>query len=346
MSLRTRLGTPAADCPPSYLAAMSVEAMQVFTAVLALGAVTLAVVVVTARLGRRRSAVLDEIFRTVDDAALWIAFLVAALATAGSLYFSEVANYVPCRLCWYQRIAMYPLAVILLVAADAGRPRRPLVRHPRRRPSGACVSIYHYLVEWHPQLEGDACDPTNPCSLVWFREFGFVTLALMALCGFVAIIVLLLPIRRRGTRRLARPTGDLMAPPQRGNDPTRTLLLIAALVAVVAVIGVVVVLVVGTGGDDDEDTASSVEPFRPVTSRAIPCRSSPGRSRRATSTIRRLGNRYRSWRAPTTTATRPPSTRRPTARRWWSCSPTGARTATPRSRCSTSGAIPVASPTG
>ncbi|HET9667642.1 MAG TPA: TlpA disulfide reductase family protein [Desertimonas sp.] len=56
-----------------------------------------------------------------------------------------------------------------------------------------------------------------------------------------------------------------MAPPQRGNDPARTLLLIAALVAVVAVIGVVVVLVVGTGGDDDEDTTSSVEPFRPVT---------------------------------------------------------------------------------
>ena len=38
---------------------------------------------------------------------------------AGSLYFSEVANYVPCRLCWFQRIAMYPLAVILLIAASA-----------------------------------------------------------------------------------------------------------------------------------------------------------------------------------------------------------------------------------
>ena len=61
---------------------------------------------------------------------------------------------------------------------------------------GACVSLYHYLVEWHPQLEGDACDPANPCSLVWFREFGFVTLPLMALCGFVAIIALLLPCRR------------------------------------------------------------------------------------------------------------------------------------------------------
>ena len=59
------------------------------------------------------------------------------------------------------------------------------------------MSIYHYLVEWHPRLEGDACDPTNPCSLVWFREFGFVTLPLMALCGFVAIIALLLPAGQR-----------------------------------------------------------------------------------------------------------------------------------------------------
>jgi hypothetical protein len=171
---------------------MSVQAMQVFTAVLALSAVTLAVVVVTARLGRRRSGVLDEIFRTIDDAALWIAFLVAALATAGSLYFSEVANYVPCRLCWYQRIAMYPLSVILLVAAVRGDRGVRWYAIPVAA-LGACVSIYHYLVEWHPQLEGDACDPTNPCSLVWFREFGFVTLALMALCGFVTIIVLLLP---------------------------------------------------------------------------------------------------------------------------------------------------------
>ena len=63
---------------------------------------------------------LDDAIDAVDDAALWIAFLVAAVAMAGSLYFSEVANYMPCRLCWFQRIAMYPLAVILLVAAIRG----------------------------------------------------------------------------------------------------------------------------------------------------------------------------------------------------------------------------------
>ena len=91
--------------------------MQVFTPLLALAAAG------ARRVRRRRAAAprplrrIDDAVDAVDDAALWIAFLVAAVATAGSLYFSEVANYIPCRLCWFQRIAMYPLAVILLVAA-------------------------------------------------------------------------------------------------------------------------------------------------------------------------------------------------------------------------------------
>ena len=170
--------------------------MQVFTALLAIGAGALAVLVLAGRFVRGRSALVDELLDAVDDAALWLAFLVAAASTLGSLYFSEVADYVPCRLCWFQRIAMYPLAVILLVAAIR-RDRAVRWYAIPLAGLGASVSIYHYLVEWHPRLEGDVCDPTNPCSLVWFREFGFVTLALMALCGFVAIIALLLPTRRR-----------------------------------------------------------------------------------------------------------------------------------------------------
>jgi disulfide bond formation protein DsbB len=184
---------------------VSVEAMQVFSAVLALAAASLAVVVIAGRLLRGRLDALDAVVDAVDDAALWIGFLIAALAMAGSLYFSEVANYVPCRLCWFQRIAMYPLAVILLVASI----RRDFGVRWYAIPLaaiGGCVSIYHYLVEWHPQLEGDACDPTNPCSLVWFREFGFVTLSLMALCGFVAIIVLLAGGGRELDRSPERPS--------------------------------------------------------------------------------------------------------------------------------------------
>jgi disulfide bond formation protein DsbB len=55
---------------------------------------------------------------------------------------------------------------------------------------GALVSSYHYLLEWKPSLEGGACSAVGPaCADIWFREFGFVTLAFMALAGFISIIV-------------------------------------------------------------------------------------------------------------------------------------------------------------
>ena len=88
---------------------MDVDAAELFFSLLALVALAGAVVLVVARVLAGRSAAAAQLVAAVDDAALWIAFLVAATATAGSLYFSEVADFTPCRLCWFQRIAMYPL---------------------------------------------------------------------------------------------------------------------------------------------------------------------------------------------------------------------------------------------
>lgn len=169
---------------------MNVAAVETFTAVLALAAAALAAVVVAGRVLRRTVPAVDEAMTALDDAALWLAFLVAAGATAGSLYFSEVANFYPCRLCWFQRIAMYPLAPILLVAAIR-RDRDVRYYAIPVAAIGACISAYHYLIEWRPSLERGACGVgPDSCTTIWFREFGFVTLALMALCGFVAIIAL------------------------------------------------------------------------------------------------------------------------------------------------------------
>ena len=177
---------------PPYFSPVDVDAFQLFFTLLALLALGGAAVVLAAHLTRRRVPVAAQVVAAVDDAALWVAFLVAGTATAGSLYFSEVANFVPCQLCWYQRIAMYSLAVILLVAA---------IRHDRSvrwyagplAAGGAVISAYHYLIEWRPSLEGDACGVGPSCADIWFRELGFVTLAFMALCGFLAILVLVVP---------------------------------------------------------------------------------------------------------------------------------------------------------
>jgi disulfide bond formation protein DsbB len=114
---------------------------------------------------------------------------VAATCMAGSLYFSEVADFVPCTLCWYQRIAMYPLVVILAIAA-VRRDRDVWHYVVALAGIGAVISTYHYLVEWFPEADSGVCKSTIPCTFVWFRELGFVSLPLMALCGFVLIITL------------------------------------------------------------------------------------------------------------------------------------------------------------
>ena len=175
------------------LSAVDVEAAQVFFSLLALLAGAGAIVLLGARLIARSSPAVAGFVAAVDDAALWIAFLVAGTSMAGSLYFSEVADYIPCNLCWYQRIAMYPLAVILLVAAIR-RDRSVRWYVGPLAAIGALVSTYHYLVEWFPSLESNGvCDFNVPCTTPWFRELGFVTLAFMALCGFAAILVLVVP---------------------------------------------------------------------------------------------------------------------------------------------------------
>jgi disulfide bond formation protein DsbB len=179
---------------------VDVEAFQLFFSLLALVALGGSVAIVVVRALRDRSTTAAQIADAVDDAALWIAFLVAATATAGSLYFSEVANFEPCRLCWYQRIAMYPLSLILLVAA-LRRDRAVRWYVGPLAACGAVISTYHYLVEWHPRLEGGGvCELIAPCTFIWFREFGFVTLAFMALCGFLTILVLVVPSTRLEAR--------------------------------------------------------------------------------------------------------------------------------------------------
>lgn len=165
---------------------MTTNAMQTFTALCALLALGGSVVFVFARV-----AGFAELIDVVRPHALWWAFVVAASSMAGSLWFSEVANYAPCKLCWYQRVAMFSLAIVLLVAAL--RRDRGIVPYAVTLAAvGATVSTYHYLVEWFPTLETNVCSADVPCTTVWFRTFGFVSLAFMAFSGFVAVATVLM----------------------------------------------------------------------------------------------------------------------------------------------------------
>jgi disulfide bond formation protein DsbB len=171
---------------------MSVDVFQAFFSILALVALVGAVVLGLSLLLRRRVALAASIVDTFAGAALQLAFLVALVATLGSLYFSEVADYIPCTFCWYQRICMYPLALILGIAAFR-RDRAVKVYALPLASIGLVISAYHWLIERYPDLEaGGSCSAVVPCTAPWFTEFGFITLAFMAFSGFAFIIVALL----------------------------------------------------------------------------------------------------------------------------------------------------------
>jgi disulfide bond formation protein DsbB len=157
--------------------------LAILTLIAALGVVAIVVLGALGQLARVRGL--------LGPAALWPAFGVALTATAGSLYLSEVAGFVPCTLCWYQRIAMYPLVVILGIAAwrgDAGI-RRYVVPVAA---IGAVIAAYHVALQRLPGLPSGACSLDAPCSAIYVERFGFVTIPVMALVAFLAILTLLL----------------------------------------------------------------------------------------------------------------------------------------------------------
>ena len=153
-----------------------------------LGAVVL---LLAARRSPAAAGIKAEVRELLRTYALPLAWLVALTATLGSLYYSEVANFVPCKLCWYQRIAMYPLVVILGIAAirrdiDVRRYAVPMAG------VGAAISIFHYFLQRFPALTSASCDPTTPCTSTWVWQFHFISIPFMALSGFALIATLLL----------------------------------------------------------------------------------------------------------------------------------------------------------
>jgi len=169
--------------------------MSRFFALLALGAFTATAGVAFLALVRRlrpESAV-AELFEALRPSVLWLAWIVAAVTTLGSLYYSLVAHFEPCELCWYQRICMYPLSVVLLIAAwrrDFGIWRYagpPVV-------VGIVIAVYHSQLQAFPKQQS-FCALANPCTVRYVWELGFVSLPLMDLAAFLFIATMLLIAR-------------------------------------------------------------------------------------------------------------------------------------------------------
>lgn len=131
-----------------------------------------------------------ERLRAVRDVIMPLAFVVALVSTLGSLYYSGIANFRPCRLCWWQRIMMYPMVPVLGIAAF----RKELAGARYALPlalGGLGYGLYHSQLRWFPG-DSTSCEIDAPCAAVWVDTFGFVSIPFMATCGFFAITALLI----------------------------------------------------------------------------------------------------------------------------------------------------------
>ena len=131
---------------------------------------------------------------------IFIAWLLATIATLGSLFFSEVMEIQPCVLCWYQRIFMYPLVVIFLVGLF------PLDRNVIRYALpiaviGWGISVYHYLLYsgYIPETM-QPCSQGVSCAEINLELLGFITIPMLSILSYSAIIALLLVFKKRTNR--------------------------------------------------------------------------------------------------------------------------------------------------
>jgi disulfide bond formation protein DsbB len=135
---------------------------------------------------------------------LYLAWLVTLVATLGSLYFSEVRHFTPCTLCWFQRICMYPLALLIGVAVYAGdvgvrRYALPLAL------TGWLVALFHVLEEWGIVRTPAACAVGVPCTVKWIDWWGVVTIPRLSFTAFT-LLLLLLPAEQMRAAREPRTT--------------------------------------------------------------------------------------------------------------------------------------------
>ena len=121
--------------------------------------------------------------------AILLAFVVALVATCGSLYYSEIANFTPCELCWFQRIFIYPQVVLLGIAVWRKEDyvlnySLPLIG------IGTIISLYHNYI-YSQAKPTNFCSIVAPCTQKFVTVFGYISIPLMALTAFVLIGLLL-----------------------------------------------------------------------------------------------------------------------------------------------------------
>lgn len=151
--------------------------------------VVLVVLLLASRYSKQKSSTL---MRYLSSKGLLFAFLFALGGTLGSLYFSEIAHLIPCKLCWFQRIAMYPQVIILGIALWK-RNSFAAIYGIVFSAIGAVIAAYHYYIQMVP-TELVPCSIYDPvsCTEKVAVNYGYVTFPMISLTTFLLMMLLLI----------------------------------------------------------------------------------------------------------------------------------------------------------
>jgi disulfide bond formation protein DsbB len=131
---------------------------------------------------------------------LFVCWLLVTSATLASLFFSEVMELPPCSLCWYQRVFMFPLPIVMLMGlfpfdVNVVRYALPLAV------GGTAVALYHSLLQLGIIPASAApCSQGVSCSAASLNLFGFLSIPMLSLLAFATVVALLVVLKRRVSR--------------------------------------------------------------------------------------------------------------------------------------------------
>lgn len=132
----------------------------------------------------------SKLSKLITNSAFPLAFIVALIATGGSLYYSEIAKFKPCELCWFQRIFIYP-QVIILGMAWFKKEKYILDYSLALVAVGTVISLYHNYI-YYTATTSNVCSVITPCTQQYIVSFNYITIPLLALTTLILIGLLLL----------------------------------------------------------------------------------------------------------------------------------------------------------
>lgn len=171
--------------------------IQLFITLISIGTVVLNVGTALATLALCNRAWRTKMVTFARDYGLISIFFLSAASLAGSLTLQYAGALAPCILCWWQRICMYPIALISLIAVIKNTKVSEIADYVIALSIfGAAVSLYQHLLQMLPSGSLIPCDASGDCAVRSVFEFGYITVPWMALSVFAALFLIAILARK------------------------------------------------------------------------------------------------------------------------------------------------------